>query len=469
MIAQSDLIGVDTIPDLFREAAHQVRETARPVVVSQTVSVPMPSDPVALFAEAARADEYRVYIEQPTEGVLLAGVGVAREIRTDGPARFRDAAARLRELPVVTSDPAAGGPVYLGGFAFDDDHPASSAWDGFPGGLLVLPRLLLAVRDGAATLTLSTLLVPGADPDAEAESARSALERWGEWADADGDVVDRVVEVVERSEHPAPDTWTAAVAGAAADIRAGRYEKVVLARSLRLRARVPFDPAGAIRRLRGAGPAATIFAFGRGETCFLGATPERLVKLVGREVSVDCLAGSIARGATDAEDERLARQLLASAKDRIEHEVVVHAVTEALSDVCDRVEQASDTPKVIRSRNVQHLSTPLRGRLIGGHCVLDLVERLHPTPAVGGYPRAVALETIREREGLDRGWYAGPVGWVNGEGEGEFAVAIRSALVNGDQATLFAGAGIMADSNPESEYAETGLKLKPMLAALGVQ
>jgi menaquinone-specific isochorismate synthase len=211
-----------------------------------------------------------------------------------------------------------------------------------------------------------------------------------------------------------------------------------------------------------------LFAFGTADRCFLGATPERLVKLAGREVFVDCIAGSIARGVTDDEDERLAQVLLASEKDRTEHEVVVHAVKEALSGVCDELIRPSDTPKVVRSRNVQHLSTPLRGRLSGGNCVLDLVERLHPTPAVGGFPRDLALHAIREREGFDRGWYAGPLGWVNGNGEGEFAVAIRSALLAGNEATLYAGAGIVADSDPDAEYAETGLKLKPMLAALGV-
>ncbi len=166
---------------------------------------------------------------------------------------------------------------------------------------------------------------------------------------------------------------------------------------------------------------------------------------------------------------RLAHTLLNSAKDRTEHEVVVRSTQAALTAVCTEVIRAPGTPRVAQSQSVQHLATPLRGRLADGGCVLDLVERLHPTPAVGGFPRDVALAAIREREGIDRGWYAGAVGWVNRAGEGEFAVAIRSALLAGREATLYAGAGIVADSDPEAEYAETCLKLEPMLAALGMR
>ena len=146
--------------------------------------------------------------------------------------------------------------------------------------------------------------------------------------------------------------------------------------------------------------------------------------------------------------------------------VVVRALVEALSETCPRLHY-SETPSLLKLGNIQHLCTPITGQLANGHTLLDLVERLHPTPAVGGRPREAALRLIREREGLDRGWYAGPVGWLNAEGEGEFAVALRSALLHGNTATLFAGCGIVADSDPVREYAESRLKLKPMLTALG--
>jgi isochorismate synthase len=262
--------------------------------------------------------------------------------------------------------------------------------------------------------------------------------------------------------------WEALVEDAARACRTGVLEKVVLARAVRACARVPFDPAAALERLRDAYPNAYVFAVARGPRCFLGATPERLVRLRDGAVDAACLAGSARRGETPEEDARLGSALLASAKDRAEHAVVVRSVRAALEDVCREVHSPHE-PRLLRLRNVQHLYTPVDGGVSWPTCVLDLVQRLHPTPAVGGYPREGALRFIREREGLDRGWYAGPVGWLDRRGDGEFAVALRSALVHGAEATLFAGSGIVAQSRASDEYAETCLKLHPMLNALGTE
>jgi isochorismate synthase EntC len=158
--------------------------------------------------------------------------------------------------------------------------------------------------------------------------------------------------------------------------------------------------------------------------------------------------------------------LRSNTKDRIEHAIVVEALREVLSDVCDDLSVA-DAPELLRVSNVQHLFTPIHGRLRDRLNILQLVERLHPTPAVGGFPRTAALQWMQEREGLDRGWYAGPIGWIDHAGEGEFAVAIRSAILHGSEAVLYAGCGIVADSDPEQEYAESALKLRPLLSALG--
>jgi isochorismate synthase len=262
--------------------------------------------------------------------------------------------------------------------------------------------------------------------------------------------------------------WEALVEDAARACRNGALEKVVLARAVRARARgKPFDPAVVLERLRDAYPNAYVFAVARGPRCFLGATPERLVRLRDGAVDASCLAGSAPRGETPEEDARLGAALLASAKDRAEHAVVVRSVGAALEGVCREV-RAPDVPRLLRLRNVQHLYTPVEGRVAGPTCVLDLVQHLHPTPAVGGYPRERALRFIHDREGLDRGWYAGPVGWLDRRGDGEFAIALRSALLHGAEATLFAGCGIMAQSRGSDEYAETCLKLRPMLNALGV-
>jgi isochorismate synthase len=262
------------------------------------------------------------------------------------------------------------------------------------------------------------------------------------------------------------DFWQSLVTNATDQIQAGMIEKVVLARNVELRADRPLDIPAAIERLRRDYPDTFIFAVARGGRTFLGASPERLVSLRNGVVSASGLAGSAARGATPAEDDRLGAELLASAKDRAEHDFVVQMILEELTAICDDV-YASTEPSLMKMRNVQHLFTPIHGRIHNGRTIFDLVERLHPTPAVGGRPRDIALDWIRRHEHLDRGWYAGPVGWVDARGDGEFAVALRSALADHDSALLYAGCGIVAGSDPEREYNESRLKLRPMLSALG--
>jgi isochorismate synthase len=215
-------------------------------------------------------------------------------------------------------------------------------------------------------------------------------------------------------------------------------------------------------------PTCTVFAVEHDGACFLGATPERLAHAERGTAWTMALAGSIARGATRAEDERLGQALLANPKERAEHAVVVRAVREALAspDLCTSL-VADTQPRLARLPNVQHLLTPFRAQLAPGKSLLDLVARLHPSPAVAGFPQTEALRIIREREGFDRGWYGGPLGWLNAAGGGEFVVAIRAGLLRDGQAWLYAGCGILADSDPAAEYAESELKLRPMRSALG--
>jgi isochorismate synthase len=241
-------------------------------------------------------------------------------------------------------------------------------------------------------------------------------------------------------------------------------EKVVLAREVHAAAHQPFSIAAAVRHLGAAYPDCYVFNIWRGEHAFVGATPERLVRLDGRDVRTSSLAGSSPRGATPDEDRALAERLLASEKDRIEHAVVRRTLCAALAEVGDEV-TAAEEPSVLTLPQVHHLHTAVHARLRAGHSLLEIVERLHPTPAVGGHPREAALRFIGAHEQMDRGWYAAPVGWL-GRDHGEFAVALRSALIAGAEATLFAGCGVVADSDPDQEYAESVLKLRPMESAL---
>jgi isochorismate synthase len=227
--------------------------------------------------------------------------------------------------------------------------------------------------------------------------------------------------------------------------------------------------AGAVlRALRTSYPSCfTYLVPGSDGTALVGATPELLVRRSGLVASSQPMAGSARRGADEGEDEALAAALLASPKDRHEHAVVVAAMVEALSPLARRVE-ASDTPEVVRFTNIQHLATTLRAELADPPAnALEVCAALQPTPAVGGAPLAPALALIDELEGLERGWYAGAVGWMDAGGDGEFAVALRCGLLWEDGARLYAGVGVMADSDASAELAETELKLRALIGALG--
>jgi isochorismate synthase len=252
-------------------------------------------------------------------------------------------------------------------------------------------------------------------------------------------------------------------------IQQGAFDKVVLARDVQVDLRDPagtFDTGATLQRLRESYPAASIFAIQRGERFFVGATPERLARVRNGQIHTMALAGSARRGESEEEDEQLGAELLRSQKNNSEHAIVVAMVREALKNHCSSV-YVHPLPQLLKLKNVQHLQTPITGELMPGRCILDVMADLHPTPAVGGFPRQAALEAIRNSEKMDRGWYAGPPGWINASGEGEFAVALRSALIDGGHATLFAGCGIVSDSDPQAEYAESCLKFEAMLRGLG--
>ncbi len=453
----------------LQQAARRARRNGRAVVVSVSQPVSAP-DAIDLFDLGRWLTPDRYLWAQPGETFALVGLGIAHAIEGVGASRFRQAVAAWRHL--LTGALVEGprglpgvGPLLLGGFAFDTQRPATPLWQGYPHGHLILPRLLFTHIRGDMWLTTNSVVSAQTDPEAEADALASAVRQV---LAAHGNNGHRSLNghVTHISSHELrPAAWQADVANAAKATQRGELEKVVLARAVQLQSSKPFDPASALRHLAAHYVGCSIFAVARGERCFLGATPEQLVRLRGGEVRTMSLAGSIRRGKTPAEDERLGHALVNSAKDLREHAVVVQALVETLGETCDRL-QVGDTPTLLKLGNIQHLCTPITGRLANGHTLLNLVERLHPTPAVGGRPREAALRLIRECEGLDRGWYAGPIGWLDSQGEGEFAVALRSALLHGHTATLFAGCGIVADSDPAREYAESRLKLKPMLTAL---
>jgi isochorismate synthase len=265
---------------------------------------------------------------------------------------------------------------------------------------------------------------------------------------------------------PSPDFYKGAVSEAARRVAAGALRKVVLARTIEVAADRELDPRRLAHRLRAVDPHAYTFIAPTGRGVLVGASPELLVSRHGLEVRANPLAGSAPRSGDPVQDRASAEQLASSEKNREEHAVVVEAVAAALEPLCDTL--TWDPHPVLRETpNIWHLSTRFRGRLREpAPTALDLALALHPTPAVGGAPREEALATLAQLEGFDRGSYAGPVGWVDASGNGEWAIALRCALLEGDHATLYAGAGIVAASDPSSELEETERKFGAFLDAL---
>ena len=420
-----------------------------PILVSLTQAADW-GDPIQRFA----LDTAAFFWEQPAQHRALVGTGIAAEIATTGPCHIADAAQRWRDLlrdahTITAPDVAAAGPVLFGGFAFDPLHPHTDLWAGFPDGLLIVPASLWRYDAGQVTLTRSQLVgvaPPLASPQLRMERSTSDRMMSGQGL---GDAA-----------------WQQLVADTAEQIRAGAYEKVVLARAETVRQAAAFDIPSALHDLREHYSAATIFAVRRGTSTFMGATPERLARVQDRQITTMALAGSAPRGTTPTQDATLSEEFLHSAKIHAEHAIVIDSILADLAQHCVSV-QAADQPRLLKLKNVQHLETPISGELLPDRSILDVVATLHPTPAVGGFPRIAALAAIRAGEGMDRGWYAGPLGWLDAAGDGEFVVALRSALVQGNAATLFAGCGIVGDSDPASELAESRLKLHVMLRALG--
>jgi menaquinone-specific isochorismate synthase len=256
-------------------------------------------------------------------------------------------------------------------------------------------------------------------------------------------------------------TWLEAVDAAVKRIEAGEFEKVVLARDVLVWAKAPLDPEVLATRLAGEFPACYTFLIDG----FVGATPELLVRRSGSSVESLVLAGTVGRGGSPEADAGLGRSMLASPKEAGEHRLAVESVTEALEVICEDIE-VEPRPALLKLANLQHLATRVRARLQEPLTALEVAGRLHPTAAVCGSPREAALDAIRTLEGMDRRRYAGPVGWMDARGDGEFGIALRCAEVEGDRARLFAGAGIVAGSLPEAELEETRLKLRAMQSAL---
>ncbi len=450
-------------------ALRRARSGRGEVLVSITVPVAPGVDPSAVAFASRGAGEPWFCFEQPDrDGAALAAIGCVRTIRARGRRRFEETAAAWRELTAhaesgVPDGPAGSGPVAVGGFAFAPEGGAARQWQGFAAGDLGVPEVSRARRGGQVALTLAALVAP--DDDAREVAARLERRAAGQRLDPlpllDPDPAGRFhVESIAPPEH-----YEAAVARAVERIRAGDFEKIVLAREVAVHAPAAHDAAAVFGVLRAAFGSCFVFCAGRGDAAFVAASPELLVRREGQRASTVALAGSTRRSADPAVDDHLGEQLMRSDKDREEQRIVARRIARALRPHAVWV-TAPDEPAIIKVANIQHLATPIRAQLTHPHSAVELAGLLHPTPAVGGEPHAVATPQIPALEGLDRGWYAGPVGWTDLNEDGEFCVALRCALLRGTEARLYAGVGVVRDSDPAAELAETEVKLGALLPIL---
>ena len=443
------------------------KAAGRPQLVSISLAVDH-LDPLAVLESIFEPTELHFYAERPAQGFAVAGAEAVLEFTASGSGRF---AAARDYIARVLADTIAVGPLHE---PFAGPHfffacgfsPESAPHALFPALRLFVPRWQVA-RMGDSTIAVANLLIA-----ADAPVELIAMKVWKAHAKFRAFDYRRA----QRKDRPSAPrqiedageagSYQRAVTQALQEIAGGGYLKTVLARAQRLTTTEEFHPLGVLNHLRQRFPGCYAFSIanGRGQS-FIGASPERLVRVAGGRMHTEALAGSAPRGESASEDAALARALLQSEKDLREHRLVLASITRRVADLGLKLEHA-DQPRLLGLANVQHLHLPISASLPAGVHILDLVARLHPTPAVGGTPREPAVAAIARLEPFARGLYAGPQGWVDHRGGGEFFVGIRSALIDGHTATVYAGAGIVAGSVPEKEFAETELKFKALVEAL---
>lgn len=458
-------------PDALRGFLLRCREAAardrHEKLVSISLALP-PPDPLAVLELIFDPAEPHFYAERPSIGTALAGAEVAVRREASGPGRcreLRDWSEEVLAHTIAVGDVHAplGGPHFFTALAFRDEPESGQP---FPAAMAFVPRWQVGLAGDTGTAVANLLVSADSDVDALALRVWRAHRRLSEQGPGEGVVIPSRQEPARFSVHEAGD-YRGAVTRALARIAAGELGKVVLARAVDLAADHPLHPLVVLNRLRQRFPDCYSFSFsaGRGPS-FIGSSPERLLRVSRGVIETEALAGSARRGGSASEDAALAAALARSDKDQREHGQVLADIRARLQPLTTSLDSPA-APQVRRLANVQHLHTPVRGNLRPGAHPLDVVAELHPTPAVGGSPRSAALAAIGELEGFPRGLYAGALGWLNARGGGEFFVGLRSALIEGNAARLYAGAGIVAGSAPEKELAETDLKLRAMLGAIG--
>lgn len=454
-----------TLLSFMHDAKQRAMEKDKQQLMSWTKKI----DPLSMIETFKRMESYnenRLFWSNSNRDFMLFGFGTVREIvATDD--RFEQLEqewARLVDSALIYNPYGKQGTglAALGGMSFDPLRQRSSLWENFPMSQLTVPKYLIVYEAGQYYLTVNRYI----DEDDELDMIIEEIEEIEQSMRFSFDQLSKTKQTINERVEKDPIGWKRSVQKAVESIQANEAEKIVLARELRLKLNDRVQVGRLVEKLMETQEQSYIFAYEQGDDCFVGASPERLVQVQGKELLSTCLAGTAARGKDEREDEEIANdELLYNAKNREEHDHVVQMIRSSITPFCHNV-QIPEEPVILTLRNLQHLYTPVTATLNDGVSVFNLIEVLHPTPALGGVPTDKALQFIREEEQFDRGWYGAPIGWLDANGNSEFAVAIRSGLAQKDEISLFAGCGVMADSNPEEEYEETAVKFLPLLTIL---
>jgi menaquinone-specific isochorismate synthase len=458
----------DKIASSIEEGILQSRTRNKPILVSQVIPMEARGARSFYLSDYAQATKHRFIWSTPTHDFTCVGLGATTILLTSNDNRFQDIEVQwtsiLKDALVIPPFVQQGtGPLLFGGFSFDPERIKESHWHRFGDGLFILPRYMYSKIEDGAWLTINFMV--------SAEDSIALLSRQIEVELA---LLNKNTQMHKSANgkvrlHCVPDSvadWSTRVDQVSQEIENGTIEKVVLARELVVRTDDDFDIEKILDRLDDENENTYRFAIQIEGDCFIGATPERLIKQDQDYLYSSCLAGSAPRGHTTAEDELIGQVLMQDPKNLHEHEVVLRIVKEIMEIGCSNI-HAPSWPVLYKGKYIQHLYTPVTGESNHQASLLRMVENLHPTPALGGYPRDRALQLIRQVETFDRGWYASPLGWIDHQGQGEFVIGIRSALIQGNKAYLYAGCGIVNQSIPLHEFEETAIKFKTMLSVLG--
>ena len=426
--------------------------------------------PLAVLQSIYEPDELHFYVERAVDDEALAGAEAVVSATFSGASRFTDVKAFADDIldntiAVGDLNQVFTGPHFFTAFTFNDQVPAGSA---FPAATVFVPRWQVSRSKGKYGAVANVRVDPDCDLDQLVERVWGAYIKFGAF-DYDAGTLEPVVDTPPKAvakAELAEGVYHTAVEQALAAIRAGAYEKIVLARGICMEANKPWQPLDALNRLRERFSGCFTFSFGGGQArSFIGATPERLLKIRNGRLQTEAIAGSAPRGSSAGEDARFARDLLSSEKDQHEHACVRDSILRRLRAIgVDG--RAEETARLLPLANVQHLRTRIEAEVGKFVHLLDIVQEMHPTPAVGGTPREQAVPEIAALEQIDRGLFAGALGWFNYLNEGEMIVGIRSALIEGKAAKLYAGAGIVDASDPDKEVRETEIKLSALLDVL---